>query len=125
MKFQSIICAIPLLGLAVSVLGQAGDGKDRQGTVQKNLFPHLKVPPAPVLSAEEAVKKFTLPKDFEVQIVASEPLLDTPVAMEIGPDGRMWVVEMRGYMRDPDATGEHDKTAVSYTHLTLPTILLV
>ena len=29
--------------------------------------------------------------------------------MEIGPDGRMWVVEMRGYMRDPDATGEHEK----------------
>ena len=110
MKFQSIICAFASLGLAVSVFGQAGDGKDRQGTVQKNLFPHLKVPPAPVLSAEEAVKKFTLPKGFEVQIVASEPLLDTPVAMEIGPDGRMWVVEMRGYMRDPDATGEHDKT---------------
>ena len=48
MNFQGIICAFASLGLAVSVLGQAGDGKDKQGTVQKNLFPHLKVPPAPV-----------------------------------------------------------------------------
>ena len=59
MNFQGIICTFTTLGLAASVLGQAGDGKDKQGTVQKNLFPHLKVPPAPVLSAEEAVKKFT------------------------------------------------------------------
>ena len=110
MIYRNTLAALATLGLATaSALGQAGDGKDKQGTVQKNLFPHLKPPPAPVLSAEEAVKSFTLPEGFEVQIVAAEPLLDTPVAMEIAPDGRMWIVEMRGYMRDSDATGEHDK----------------
>ena len=110
MMIRNTLAAFASITLVTaSVLGQAGDGKDKQGTVQKNLFPHLKSPPAPVLSPEESVKSFTLPKGFEVQIVAAEPLVDTPVAMEIGPDGRMWVVEMRGYMRDPDATGEHDK----------------
>lgn len=110
MIYRNTLAALAALGIATtSALGQAGDGKDKKGTVQQNLFPHLKSPPAPVLSPEEAVKSFTLPEGFEVQIVAAEPLVDTPVAMEIGPDGRMWVVEMRGYMRDPDATGEHDK----------------
>ena len=110
MFYRNTLAALASLCLVTtSALGQAGDGKDKKGTIQKNLFPHIKVPPAPVLSAEEAVKSFTLPKGFEVQIVASEPLVDTPVAMQIAPDGRMWVVEMRGYMRDPDATGEHDK----------------
>jgi len=110
MIYRNTLAIFATLALATtSVFGQAGDGKDKKGTVQKNLFPHLKSPTAPVLSPEEAIKSFTLPEGFEVQIVASEPLVDTPVAMEIGPDGRMWVVEMRGYMRDPDATGEHDK----------------
>ena len=110
MIYRDSLAALAALAQATtSARGQAGDGKDKNGTVQKNLFPHLKSPPAPVLSPEEAVKSFTLPEGFEVQVVAAEPLVDTPVAMEIGPDGRMWVVEMRGYMRDPDATGEHDK----------------
>lgn len=110
MTYRNTLLVFAALCMATtSALGQAGDRKDKGGTVQKNLFPHLKPPPAPVLSPEDAVKSFTLPEGFEVQIVAAEPLVDTPVAMEIGPDGRMWVVEMRGYMRDPDATGEHDK----------------
>ena len=110
MIYRNTLAVFAALCMATtSALGQAGDRKDKGGTVQKNLFPHLKPPPAPVLSPEMAIKSFTLPKGFEVQIAAAEPLIDTPVAMEIGPDGQMWVVEMRGYMRDPDATGEHEK----------------
>ena len=110
MIYRNTLAVFAALCMATtSALGQAGDRKDKGGTVQKNLFPQLKPPPAPVLSPEKAIKSFTLPEGFDVQIVAAEPLVDTPVAMEIGPDGRMWVVEMRGYMRDPDATGEHEK----------------
>ena len=109
MTYRNTLVVFAALCMATtSALGQAGDRKDKGGTVQKNLFPHLKPPPAPVLSPEKAIKSFTLPEGFEVQIVAAEPLVDTPVAMEIGPDGRMWVVE-----------------TVSYTHLTLPTKRIV
>ncbi|MEA2708384.1 MAG: hypothetical protein QOF78_985, partial [Phycisphaerales bacterium] len=36
----------------------------------------------------------------------AEPLVQQPVAMEFDPDGRIWVVEMRGYMPTPEGKGE-------------------
>ena len=33
-------------------------------------------------------------------------MVQHPVAMTFAPDGRLWVVEMRGYMPDVDGTGE-------------------
>ena len=39
--------------------------------------------------------------------MASEPLLFDPVAMSIGADGRLWVVEMRAFMPDVNGTGEN------------------
>ena len=38
--------------------------------------------------------------------MASEPLLFDPVAMSIGPDGRLWIVEMRAFMPNVDGVGE-------------------
>jgi putative membrane-bound dehydrogenase-like protein len=44
-----------------------------------------------------------------VELVAAEPLIEAPVAFEFGPDGRLWVVEMRGYMRDAEGAGETER----------------
>ena len=33
-------------------------------------------------------------------------MVQHPVAMAFDPDGRLWVVEMRGYMPDPEGHGE-------------------
>ncbi len=43
---------------------------------------------------------------FEIQLAASEPLIEAPVAMDFDNKGRMWVVEMRGYMPNLAGTGE-------------------
>lgn len=43
---------------------------------------------------------------FALQLFAAEPLVADPVAAALDAAGRMWVVEMRGYMNDIDATGE-------------------
>ena len=43
---------------------------------------------------------------FEIQPVAAEPLIEAPVAMDFDNRGRVWVVEMRGYMRNLAGTGE-------------------
>ena len=43
---------------------------------------------------------------FTVELVAAEPLVKDPVAFEWSPDGRLWVVEMRGYMPTIDGKGE-------------------
>jgi mono/diheme cytochrome c family protein len=60
--------------------------------------------PAPVLSPEEALSAFRIAPGFEIELVAAEPLVDTPVAMAWDEYGRLYVVEMRGYMRDAYGT---------------------
>src|SRR5690606_1911211 len=56
------------------------------------------IPPAPALSVNEALETFQLVPGFRLEVVAAEPLVRDPVAMIFGPDGRIWVAEMRGYM---------------------------
>ena len=80
---------------------------DRAGEVQTPLPAHLKAPPAPALSAADAAKTFKLPPGFRIELVASEPLVFDPVAMNIAPDGRLWVVEMRAFMPNVDGKGEN------------------
>jgi len=46
------------------------------------------------------------PAGFKVELVASEPLVVDPVAIDWGPDGRMWVVEMRDYPLGLDGKGK-------------------
>lgn len=64
------------------------------------------IPPAPVLSVEEALKSFTIAKGFVIEPVAAEPFVEKPVALTFDAEGNMWVVEMRGYMPDLDGNGE-------------------
>ncbi|MBI4624112.1 MAG: HEAT repeat domain-containing protein [Verrucomicrobia bacterium] len=62
------------------------------------------IPDAPALTPEEALKRFRLPAGYRIELVASEPLINTPVALDFDPDGRIWVVEMRGYQNNPDGS---------------------
>lgn len=43
---------------------------------------------------------------FEIQLAASEPLIGAPVVLDFDNQGRMWVVEMHGYMPNLAGTGE-------------------
>lgn len=55
---------------------------------------------------EAETEEFILQDNFQIEIVAKEPLLDSPVAMTFDQHGNIWVVEMTGYMRDIDGTDE-------------------
>jgi len=94
------------LAYAVPAQAQIGDRQDRPNDVQKSLVPAELIPPAPALKPDDALKSFTLPPGYKLELVAAEPLVQEPVAITFGPDGRMWVVEMRGYMPDLDGNGE-------------------
>lgn len=98
---------LPLfLFTSAALLAQKGD---KPGEEQKPLPSHIKAPPAPVLIAEEAIKTLKVAPGFRVEIAAADPLVGDPVAMTIGPDGRIWVVEMRGFMPNADGKGEDAK----------------
>ncbi len=62
---------------------------------------------SPVLSPERSLAAMEVEKGFEVRLVASEPLISAPVAVTFDDKGRMWVLEMEGYMPDTAATGEN------------------
>ncbi len=95
----------------------------------------------PALSPEEARKKFTLPKGFEMRLFASEPEVVNPVAMTWDERGRLWVVELYEYplgakpgepgrdrvkiLEDVDGDGRVDSVKVFLDGMSLATGVLV
>jgi len=53
-------------------------------------------------SPEDALKHMTVPDDFEVKLVASEPVVAQPVAIEFDDRGRLWVIQ---YLQYPNPAG--------------------
>ncbi len=49
----------------------------------------------------EAQKSFKLDPGLRIELVASEPTVQSPVAMAFDPKGRIWVVEMGDYPNGP------------------------
>ena len=94
--------------------------------------PTAKQPP---LSPEhqKALASLQVMDGFKVELVAAEPLVQDPVAIEIDEQGRIYVVEMPGYpldlaksgkikiLQDTNADGYPDKSVVFADSLTLPT----
>jgi mono/diheme cytochrome c family protein/glucose/arabinose dehydrogenase len=61
---------------------------------------------SPALTPQAAMKTFSLPPGYRLELVVSEPLIQDPVFIDWDPDGRMWIVEMPGYMIDIQAARE-------------------
>lgn len=49
------------------------------------------------LAPAEALSRFQVPQDLEVQLVLSDPVIGQPLAMSWDERGRMWLVEFRQY----------------------------
>ena len=68
---------------------------------------HTNSPPVHTPSQQLRTFKFAEP-GYRIELVAAEPLVEDPVAIAFDGQGRLWVVEMRGFMRDIDRTGVND-----------------
>ena len=55
---------------------------------------------SPVLTPADALKTFYMPPGYRIELVAAEPLIRDPVAIDFDPDGRLWAVEMPGFVRN-------------------------
>ncbi|MFY0653988.1 MAG: c-type cytochrome [Cyclobacteriaceae bacterium] len=102
----------------------------------------IKDAPSTFLSPEGSMKTFHLPEGYSVELVASEPMINEPVAMEWDANGRLYVAQMETYMQDIDGTdedeawsrilvledtnddGKMDKSTVFIDSLVLPRIIL-
>ena len=106
-------------------------------------FQAVKLTPAPKKQArkapvpmtpEDGLKAIHLPRGYQVQLVAAEPLVKDPVAIDWAPDGKLWVAEMADYpsgidgkaggrvrfLEDSDADGVYDKSTVFLEGLNFP-----
>lgn len=94
-----------ILALAVLVAAAALSGHGLQSWP-----PGVQEVPAesPPLSPAAALKTFYMPPGYSVELVASEPLVQDPVAIDWDPAGRLWVVEMAGYMRNVSGANARD-----------------
>lgn len=64
-----------------------------------NVQPEAKRPDA-------ALKSISVRPGLRVELVAAEPLVEDPVAIAWGADGKLWVVEMRDYPLGMDGKGK-------------------
>lgn len=71
-----------------------------------NVRTALKEGPSPVKTPAEEQATFQLEPGLSIQLVASEPMVQDPVAITFDENGRLWVVEMRGFMADINGDGE-------------------
>ena len=60
------------------------------------------------LEPADSMKLMNLPKGFSLELVVSEPQISEPVALTWDGNGRMYIVEMRGYMQSIDGLGAKD-----------------
>ncbi len=67
-----------------------------------------KKPPIVALTPAEEAKRFWLPPGFKLEPVLADPDIEEPAQIAFDGNGRMFVLELRGYMQDADATGELD-----------------
>ncbi len=102
----------------------------------------VKDPAVDFLTPEASIESMYIPKGYRVELVASEPLINEPVEIAWGPNGKLYVAEMLTYMQDIDGTnqdmpwsrisvledqdgdGKMDKSTVFIDSLILPRILL-
>jgi len=61
---------------------------------------------SPSLSPEASLAKIRVAPGYRVELVASEPLLLDPVAIDWDVEGRLWVVEMADYPLGMDGEGK-------------------
>src|SRR6188768_879610 len=97
------LAAVAVVGLAAAIAAQ-GTAK-----VPGNIWPPAKkqMEKSIALSPEEEMKTFSLPPGFRVELVASDPMIESPILMDFDADGRMWVLEMLTFL--PDTSGRDSR----------------
>lgn len=92
------------------------------------------MPRVPATEPDRAADTFAIRPGFHAELVAAEPLVNSPVAMAVDEMGRAYVVEMRDYserrpeklgrirrLEDTDGDGRYDRATVFLDQLPWPT----
>ena len=91
---RRLLCLLPVLFL---VNASAVDPKNPTGPDFAKELPRI-----PPTEPKDALKTFVLQPGYKLELVASEPLIASPVAVAWDENSRLYVVEMRGYSENRD-----------------------
>ncbi len=128
----------------VAIFDRALDGRAVVGHFEASGVPKPAPARPPVesrpLSPEDSIAKIRVTPGYRVELVAAEPLLMDPVALDWDEDGRLWVVEMADYplgmdgrgspggrvrvLEDLDGDGRMDKSTLFAEGLSFPNGIL-
>ncbi|MGI8964727.1 MAG: PVC-type heme-binding CxxCH protein, partial [Limisphaerales bacterium] len=105
--------------------------------VPPELNPQKDLPRFPAVAATNALSTFQIKTGFHLELVASEPQIQSPVAISFDENGRMFVVEMIDYserrqehlgrivmLEDTKGDGHFDKSTLYATNLAWPTAVI-
>ncbi len=138
MPSRFIVGFLSLLFLATWFLsGHAQPAKDKKDAIDKDYAAEL--PRIPPTAPKDAHKTFKLAPGFKIELVASEPAIRSPVAVDFDEDGRMYVAEFPEYnqhgnpkfkergaiklLEDTDNDGVYDKVTTFADNLDSPVAL--
>jgi len=123
--FAALLAALTFALLADPASGQKAD-KDYGA----------ELPRIPPRTPAEALKAFQTRPGFHIELVAAEPLVQSPVAMDVDENGRMFVVEFPEYnqnlnkafqghgcvrmLEDTEGRGTYDKSTIYVDRLDSP-----
>lgn len=129
-RWIGVVFAV-LATVGLLALGRAEPGKKR---ADKDYAAEL--PRIPPKSPREAHKAFKIASGFRIELAAAEPLIRSPVALDIDEDGRAYVAEYPEYnqqdnprskargaikcLEDTDGDGVYDRVTVLADNLTAP-----
>jgi putative membrane-bound dehydrogenase-like protein len=107
--FTSLPRKITFLILGLTLLVSGCLAAQQSYETHSDLPPNIKPTMSPPRSPQEALNTFKLVSGFEIELVASEPMIEDPVLIDWDKKGRLWVCEMRGFMMDINATDQFAK----------------
>ncbi len=97
-------------------------------------------PQPPPLDAPASLRQAQVEPGFCLQLMAAEPLVADPVAIDWGADGRLWVAEMADYpygldgagqpggriryLEDTDGDGLYDRSVIFLDAISFPTAVM-
>ncbi len=128
MTFRRAAVALLALILVVAAIAVLQAGSDADYADQ--------LPRIPPLSQADALKAIQTRPGFHVELVAAEPLIESPVALDFDENGRMFVVEFPEYnqnfnpnfhihgavrlLEDTQGTGKYDKSTLYIDNIDSP-----
>ncbi|MCC7010011.1 MAG: hypothetical protein IT184_14485 [Acidobacteria bacterium] len=95
-------------GVVAPPAGARGQGGANVADPANTVADFTPKPPVTPLTPADEAKRFILPPGFRLELVLSDPDIVSPATIAFDGNGRMYVAEMRTFMRDADGTGQID-----------------